>query len=96
MYDIETGEILVSRDVIFYEEMFPYIIQKEVDKDTCKQIFLDSGIVDDGDAEIPASPPEQYHSDADGAAQMVEQLEQATELASSDGPRMFGPSESPR
>ena len=31
VYDIKTGDMFVSRDVIFYEESFPFIDQKEAD-----------------------------------------------------------------
>jgi len=101
VYDTETGEIFVSRDVIFHEELFPYIIQKEIERDECKKIFLDSGIVDGGDEGIIVSQPAEHHLDEDRAAQIAEQPVQATkqatqEYAPSDGPRMDGSSESPR
>ena len=95
MYDIEMGEIFVSRDVIFHEEVFPYIIQKEAGTDACTQIFFDSGIVDDVDVAISAVQLEQLHLDADGAAQLVEQPDPNMKLPSSNGRHMCRPSEFP-
>jgi len=71
VYDIETGEVFVSRDVIFHEAVFPSIIQKEAGKNACTHIFFDSGTVDDGDAAISAAQLEQHHSDADGLLNLL-------------------------
>ena len=39
MYDIETGDIVVSRDVIFQENIFPFFESKEIE--TSEKILTD-------------------------------------------------------